>query len=809
MEKGVKIMKRKLIALFSAIIIFGQTVSASILGTDITNWALEIADDVIYHNNKFMSEQSGVGVQSEYYAEYTPNDNIKPVIVSGEKLWGRETIKQAEEYMKNNGYVPMIGINASYFSYETGLPMGHVISDGKILSKDTLAYQTIGFNPDGTAFIAPLEIKTTISFEKTITTQIVEQVPIESSEEDINEPDEEIESEDETIEEKPLFEEKITEITEDKEFNIDIAHINKYNQKAMDIVNLYTSDFDETNHSEAPALSLILGEIEGDLKLGEDITATVEEKFNYDSSIKIPEDKLVITVNEIAKPELYNSLNYLEVGDKITISNSCNDSRWEDVDSALGSVGETLLENGEIPAKLSGSAAPRTAVGVTKDGKVIFYVLDGRQPGISYGARLETLAKRMKELGCIDAINLDGGGSTAISGIYPGCDSNEVLNSPSDKRLRACTNYIFLHNTNAPTDEFHKVYFYPFEQHYLSGYSEKIDVKAVDTSYYNTNVPDNLEYWVQNSLSIYEDGILTASGNNQFEITAELEGEIVGSAKYYSYETPTEISVFNASDDKEISVLHLKKGDEITFNVTSRYNHINLKSTNDCYEFDISEEIGYFEENKLIITSDGGEGVVTVSAGECIKEIPISVEHEFPFSDIFDHWARLMIKEIYKKNIVSGYETETGFVFMPDNNMTREEFAVIMGRFMDIEIEQYNEYELEFADNDIISDWSKPYIAAMFDNKIINGKQSGEEINFAPKDTITRAEAITILGRTLDEANESELTFEDVSDIPEWAIESFVKMTGLGFVSGYEDNTIRPSNYVTRAEAVTLLYNML
>lgn len=814
-------MNRKIIAILSAISIFGQVASASILGESIISWSQDIADGVIYNHNKFMSEQSGVGRQSEHYAVYTPNNSIKPVIISGEALWGRETITQAEEYMKSNGLVPMLGVNASYFSYETGLPMGHIISDGKILSKDTETYQSIGFKEDGSAFIAPLKIDTTLSFEKTITRQIIERIPVLKEETDTtvisddetkeNTIDDTLSEEENDIEiiEEPEYIENIVEVSEDRKFDIDIAHINKYNQKTMDIVNLYTADFGESNHSEAQALTLILGDIDGELRLGEEITAVVEEKFSYDSSISIPKDKLVITVNEIAKPELYESLNYLEVGDEVSIINTCNDLRWEKAESALGSVGETLIADGKITDGLNGSAAPRTAVGIKENGDVVFYVIDGRQSPLSYGARVETLAKRMLELGCVDAINLDGGGSTAISGIYPGCDASQIFNSPSDKKLRACTNYIFLHNTKKATDKFNKAYFYPFEQHYLSGYTDKIDVKAVDTAYYKTDVPEDLEFTIENSESTYEDGILTAIGTGNFTLNAELDEENVGSASYFSYETPTEILVTNAEDGSEISALSMKKGDEITINASSKYNYIDLLSTNDCYTFNVTEEIGYFEGNKLIVTSDGGEGIVSVSAGEFVKEIPISIEHEFPFDDIYEHWARLMIKEIYKKNIVSGYEIDESFVFMPDNNMTREEFAVIIGRFLEIDIENYQEYELTFADNDAISDWSRPYVAAMYDSQVINGKASGEEVNFAPKDTITRAEAITILGRTIEDISEYEITFADFEEIPEWARENVIKMTGLGYVSGYEDDTIRPNNFVTRAEAVTLLYKML
>ena len=61
----------------------------------------------------------------------------------------------------------------------------------------------------------------------------------------------------------------------------------------------------------------------------------------------------------------------------------------------------------------------------------------------SYGARIETIANRMKELGCVDAINLDGGGSTAIGAVFPGTNSFVVTNKPSDGVQRRCAKLYF------------------------------------------------------------------------------------------------------------------------------------------------------------------------------------------------------------------------------------------------------------------------------------------------------------------------------------------------------------------------------
>lgn len=59
------------------------------------------------------------------------------------------------------------------------------------------------------------------------------------------------------------------------------------------------------------------------------------------------------------------------------------------------------------------SVHPRTAAGRTADGRLILLVIDGRQPE-SRGVDLRELALIMRDLGAVDALNLDGGGSSAL-----------------------------------------------------------------------------------------------------------------------------------------------------------------------------------------------------------------------------------------------------------------------------------------------------------------------------------------------------------------------------------------------------------
>ena len=95
---------------------------------------------------------------------------------------------------------------------------------------------------------------------------------------------------------------------------------------------------------------------------------------------------------------------------------------WK-VKTAVGG-GPVLLQDGLIritnseEMKFAGKAIddkhPRTAMGYTKDNKLIILVVQGRFPGIAEGATLTQEAKILQDLGCWEALNLDGGGSSCM-----------------------------------------------------------------------------------------------------------------------------------------------------------------------------------------------------------------------------------------------------------------------------------------------------------------------------------------------------------------------------------------------------------
>lgn len=83
------------------------------------------------------------------------------------------------------------------------------------------------------------------------------------------------------------------------------------------------------------------------------------------------------------------------------------------------------------------TAAPRTAVGFSRDGRILHVLtVDGRQAD-SGGATLTELGRMMREAGAWSALNLDGGGSSTLLAREPGSDALPVENSPSDGSERA------------------------------------------------------------------------------------------------------------------------------------------------------------------------------------------------------------------------------------------------------------------------------------------------------------------------------------------------------------------------------------
>ncbi|MDX9755054.1 MAG: phosphodiester glycosidase family protein [bacterium] len=107
---------------------------------------------------------------------------------------------------------------------------------------------------------------------------------------------------------------------------------------------------------------------------------------------------------------------------------------WNDCYAAL-SAGPILLKNGQVRINdASGTynmtlRAPRTAIGKTRTGDALLLVVDGRQPDWSMGVTLEESAVIFQSRGAVDALNLDGGGSSVM------ILNQVIVNRPSEDSI--------------------------------------------------------------------------------------------------------------------------------------------------------------------------------------------------------------------------------------------------------------------------------------------------------------------------------------------------------------------------------------
>ena len=102
-----------------------------------------------------------------------------------------------------------------------------------------------------------------------------------------------------------------------------------------------------------------------------------------------------------------------------------------------------LVREGKVVPHENKVRHPRTVAGLNAEGtKLIVVVIDGRKPGLAVGMNYDELAAEMLRLGCKDALNLDGGGSSVMAVRDSTKGGFRILNQPTDGRERAVANVL-------------------------------------------------------------------------------------------------------------------------------------------------------------------------------------------------------------------------------------------------------------------------------------------------------------------------------------------------------------------------------
>ncbi len=183
------------------------------------------------------------------------------------------------------------------------------------------------------------------------------------------------------------------------------------------------------------------------------------------------------------------------------------------------------------------------------------------------------------------------------------------------------------------------------------------------------------------------------------------------------------------------------------------------------------------------------------------------VDRVAAFTDVgADHWARRYVEVMAHLGIVSGRGTGT---FAPSQPVTRAEFAKMLAGALNLQASGGS--AAPFAD--MRSDWSKPYIQAMWEAGLIKGESVDGKLYYFPDRTISRAEAATIVGRVLGvdqrDVSAAKVSLIDYASVPTWARPSVVTLAEMKWVSGFPDGSYKPMATLNRDQAAKVLGNFV
>ncbi len=211
--------------------------------------------------------------------------------------------------------------------------------------------------------------------------------------------------------------------------------------------------------------------------------------------------------------------------------------------------------------------------------------------------------------------------------------------------------------------------------------------------------------------------------------------------------------------------------------------------------------IYYFDESRgdwVSVTGEISGHTVSVIVDHFNIFAVMVKEPVLVLKDIKGHWAEQAILKLLARGIVKGYPDQT---FRPDTSISRAEFAAMLVKAFKLEATTGKVFE------DTANHWAREIIANAAAHGIVIGYDTS---TFGPDDPITREQmAVMMVKAAKLPGTSGETVFTDNADISAWAQNSVAAGVKAGIIKGYPDNTFKPQNNATRAEAVTVILNSI
>ncbi len=636
---------KRLTALALAVVLtLGPAASASqALGTELHAGTTHLAEGVDY-TRQYLWSSSYSDLRTERYIEYTPNSLVKPTVAYGDSILSKKSLSSLAQSLEAAGKRVIGGINGDYFVVSTGQPLGMVISDG-VLRSSSSNHFALGFNPDGTAFIGQPNLTVAATFRGTTyaVSGGLNKVRTETGGLVLYSSD----YGSTTKHSEPGIDVILTPNTVQlgQRINVDLDVMTSPNQQTQSMYPVYnplTGMYEYISLSDTASGKEPPTEIRDTLvysnvpTVGGRISCTVQQVLFSEKSIDIPAGSLVLSVNSKGDSWLVNALTSLQPGETIDLDFSSTDTRWKNAVTAVGGLYK-MVTNGVIEPDLDTAQAPRTAVGIRPDGSTVFYAVDGRQSGYSVGASMEQVAQRLVELGCTEAVCMDGGGSTTLGISKPGENSFNVMNRPSDGAQRAISNALFLVADPAGGGNAQQLALSPGDAIVLTGSQISFSAVSVDRlgQRVDTLSTDQISYeFPGGSIA---NGILSAGSKaGTFTLTARA-GQLTGEAMITVVDSPSKLTLYDESTGVELPSVHLEPGGTLNLAAGAFYQNLPLYCTDRDFIWSVSDGVGTIDQNGTLRASPtNSTGTITLTIGSCTASFPLTVSGQIHTVETFE-----------------------------------------------------------------------------------------------------------------------------------------------------------------------------
>ena len=620
-----KRMKKMLsLALVCAMLsaISAPALAANTLGEMLEEKEWKLHKDTELSTNIFWSE-AYTDLRTENYITYEPNRDVLPLVTFGNVLTERSTLTSAAKKLEAQGYRVVAGINGDYYNTSTGLPVGIVVTEGQLRSSDG-GYYALGFKKDGKAMIGKPQVQINADMGYAVynewgtATQVLRR----------------------------------------------ITGINKARVSDGGIY-LYTYDFNDrhTTGNTEPGIDVVCSILEGEIAIGSTVVLQVDQVIEANAATAIGENQVVLSTNLKSGDYFVTGLRNAPVGAAVTVSFTAADDAWNDVEYAVGALYH-LAENGKVTSDLPTGVNPRTAVGIKKNGDLIFYTIDGRRSGHSVGASLTQVAERLIELGCKDVVAMDGGGSTTLAITEPLTTTATHINRPSDGSERKVSNQIFLVASNQASERLNHFYVKADQDFVLGGTRVNISASGVDTNY----IPMDVDYKLSASKGKMEGNVLiTPENGGKVTITAKGNGK-QGKTTVQTIKTPDEITVLRGNS--AVTELDVGIDGSVQLSVSLKHDHRPVYFDKELIEWELEGDIGTITEDGLFTATRPGEGEIRVTVGGERIEIPVTVSR-FYLKPVEDFESKTSIFDGY-----TGDNAAFDHLKMPSSELARIGYGV-------------------------------------------------------------------------------------------------------------------------------------